>query len=70
MRRPNRRPNYTKTEDIENWEEIAAYVIYEQDADFIALNGRTGAEEREARRNRAGVKDETTISTSDILIYG
>ena len=44
MRRPNRRPNYTETEDIINWEIAPDYLIYKDDADYIAVNGDTGKE--------------------------
>jgi len=45
MRRPNRRPNYTKTEDIENYEIPVSYLIYRDGADIIAVNGNTGKED-------------------------
>jgi len=45
MRRPNRRPNYTKTEDIENYEITPDYLIYKDDADTVAVNGSTGVED-------------------------
>jgi len=45
MRRPNRRPNYTKTEDIENYEIPPDYLIYKDDADTVAVNGSTGVED-------------------------
>ena len=45
MRRPNRRPNYTETEDITNWEIPPDYLIYKDDADTVAVNGSTGEED-------------------------
>jgi len=45
MRRPNRRPNYTKTEDITNWEIPPDYLVYKDDADTVAVNGDTGEED-------------------------
>jgi len=45
MRRPNRRPNYTETEDITNWEIPPDYIIYKDGADTIAANGDTGIED-------------------------
>ena len=45
MRRPNRRPNYTKTEDITNWEIPPDYLIYKDGADTVAVNGSTGEED-------------------------
>ena len=45
MRRPNRRPNYTETEDITNWEIPPDYIVYKDGADTIAVNGDTGVED-------------------------
>jgi len=44
MRRPNRRPNYTKTEDITNWEETVDYIIHQDGTVAIAVDGNTGKE--------------------------
>ena len=44
MRRPNRRPNYTKTEDIENYEIPPDYLVYKDDAVTVAVDGDTGEE--------------------------
>lgn len=46
MRRPNRKPNYAKTENIANWSESAEYVIHKEGDDFIAVNGQTGVEDK------------------------
>jgi len=45
MRRPNRRPNYTKTEDIENYEIPPDYLVYKDGAVTVAVDGDTGIEE-------------------------
>ena len=45
MRRPNRRPNYTKTEDIENYEIAPDYMIYKDGVYTVTVNGSTGKED-------------------------
>jgi len=42
MRRPNRRPNYTKMEDITDWTETVDYVIRLNGSIYEAFNGSTG----------------------------
>ena len=45
MRRPLRKPHGLEMEDIDNWEETAAYVVYPRGAEYVAVNGDTGKEE-------------------------
>ena len=45
MRRPNRRPTYLKTEDIENYEIPPDYLVYKDGEVTIAVNGDTGEED-------------------------
>lgn len=69
MRRPNRRPNYSETEDITNWEETADYIIYKDGDVTIAVNGNTGKEDSRNTDAQTVIQYAIDALTSGGLIF-
>ena len=44
MRQPLRQPHPLRAEEIENWHICAEYIIYQDGADTVSMNGQTGVE--------------------------
>lgn len=69
MRRPNRKPNYAKTENIANWSESAEYVIHKEGDVYIAVNGQTGVEDSRSTNPSTAIQYALdTITAGNIVV--